>query len=243
MSLFLLFPVAILSSAISGLLGMGGGSVLLAVMAAGLDPAVVVPVHGVVQLMSNSTRTFVLLKNVSWRLVALYAPAMVLGVWLGLKLYAGVGMPWFKPAVGGFILSFLVWDLLKPDRLEIPDWGYIPAGFGGGILTITIGAAGPYLSAFFLRRDLKKEQIVATKAAIQTFGHFLKIPAFLSVGFDYRAHGNVVLPLLAGSIVGTMLGTYALERVDEKVFAKVFRGVLLALALRLLLSPWIDGPA
>jgi uncharacterized membrane protein YfcA len=237
-NLFVLLPVAILASAISGVLGMGGGSVLLAVMASGLDPAVVVPIHGVVQLVSNSTRTVVLLKDVAWRFVAWYAPAMIAGVWAGLQLYSGA-MPWFRPAIGLFILSFLVWDRFKPKHLEIPDWAYLPAGFGGGLLTITLGAAGPYLSAFFLRRDLSKERIIATKAAIQTFGHFLKIPAFLSVGFDYRAHVALIVPLLVGSIVGTMLGTWILRRVDESKFQAIFRGALALLAIRLIVSPWI----
>jgi uncharacterized membrane protein YfcA len=218
---------------------MGGGAVLLAVMASGLDPAVVVPVHGVVQLVSNSTRTTVLLKDVAWRFVGLYAPAMTLGVWVGLQLYSGAGMPWFRPAIGVFILSFLAWDHFKPKHLELPDWAYVPAGIGGGLLTITLGAAGPYLSAFFLRRDLSKEKIIATKAAIQTFGHFLKIPAFLSVGFDYRAQLGLVIPLLAGSIAGTMLGTWILRRVDESKFQTLFRAALAVLAIRLVVSPWI----
>jgi uncharacterized membrane protein YfcA len=236
----LLIPAAILAAAISGALGMGGGSVLLAVMASGLEPAIVVPVHGVVQLTSNFTRTFVLLKNVAWRLVLLYAPAMILGVWLGLKLYSGSGMPWFKPAIGLFIFSFLLWDRFKPERLQVPDWLYFPAGIGGGVLTIAIGASGPYLSAFFLRKDLRKEQIVATKAAIQTFGHFLKIPAFLSVGFDYRGRLGLILPLLACSILGTMLGTWVLDRWNEERFRKIFRVVLALLAARLVVSPWIE---
>ncbi len=239
MSLFVLVPAAILAAAISGILGRGGGSVLLAVLASGLDPAVVVPVHGVVQLASNSTRAFVLAKDVSWRLVAFYAPAMVAGVAWGVRLYEGSTLPWFKPAIGAFILSFLLWDRFKPERLELPDWAYVPAGVGGGLLTITIGAAGPYLSAFFLRKDLRKEQVIATKAAIQTFGHFLKIPAFLSVGFDYRGQLGLVAPLLACSIAGTMLGTWILNRVDENAFRRVFRVVLAGLAVRLLASPWI----
>jgi uncharacterized membrane protein YfcA len=238
-SLLVLIPAALLASAISGVLGMGGGSVLLAVMASGLDPALVVPIHGVVQLASNSTRTFVLLRSVAWKLVALYAPAMILGVWLGLRLYEGSTLPWFKPAIGVFIFSFLAWDRFKPERLELPDWAYIPAGIGGGLLTITIGAAGPYLSAFFLRKDLDKERIIATKAAIQTLGHFLKIPAFLSIGFDYRSQLGIIGPLLACSIVGTMIGTWVLARVDEGVFRSVFRIALVLLAARLLVSPWI----
>ena len=234
-----LIPAALVASAISGVLGMGGGVTLLAVMAAILEPRVVVPVHGVVQLTSNFTRSLVLLRNVSWRIVAMYFPTMVIGAWLGLQLYRGAGAPWFRPAIGLFVASFLLWDRFKPRRLSLPDWVFVPAGLGGGFLTITIGAAGPYLAAFFLRDDLERKQIVATKATIQTFGHFLKIPAFLSIGFPYVEHLALILPLLGAVVVGTFLGTALLKRIPEAAFRRVFRIALWILALRLIASPWL----
>jgi uncharacterized membrane protein YfcA len=238
LSLPILVPAALVSSAVSGVLGMGGGAMLLAVMAAVLEPALVVPIHGVVQLTSNGTRSLALLRDVSWGIVARYVPLMVVGAWLGLQLYRGAGMPWFRPAVGAFLAASLVWDRRKPRRLVLPRWVFWPAGLGGGFLTIVVGAAGPYLAAFFLRDDLDRKEIVATKAAIQTFGHFLKIPAFLSIGFPYRTHLGTLLPLLACVVAGTFLGTRLLGRLSEERFRTAFRVVLGGLAVRLLVSPW-----
>lgn len=234
----LLIAAAFVGSAISGTIGMGGGALLIAVMAVTLDPMAVVPVHGVVQLTSNFTRSLALLKEVRWRLVAYYAPGMVLGAWVGLQLYRGAGMPWFKPAIGGFVIASLLWKRFKPKRLAVPEWVFVPAGLGGGFLTITVGAAGPYLAAFFLRDDLDRRQIVATKAVIQSFGHLLKIPAFLSIGFAYQEHIALIVPLLLAVIAGTFLGTRLLQRLSERVFGWVFQGVLGVLGIRLLLSPW-----
>jgi len=237
--LLVLAPAAVAASALSGVLGMGGGVLLLAVMAALLDPVLVVPLHGVVQLASNFTRTIALLRDVSWWIVARYVPLMVLGAWLGLQLYRGAALPWFKPAVGAFLVSSLLWDRFKPKRLRLPRWIFFPAGLGGGFLTMVVGAAGPYLAAFFLRDDLDRKEIVATKAAIQTFGHFLKIPAFLSIGFAYREHVGLFVPLLACVVAGTFLGTRLLHRLSEDVFRPLFRGMLALLAARLLVSAWI----
>jgi uncharacterized membrane protein YfcA len=116
---------------------------------------------------------------------------------------------------------------------------FVPAGLGGGFLTIVVGAAGPYLAAFFLRDDLDRKRIVATKATIQAFGHLLKIPAFLSIGFDYAGELRLILPLLACVVAGTFAGTQLLHRMSEKVFGRLFQGVLALLALRLILSPWV----
>ena len=235
----ILIPAAIVGAAISGAIGMGGGVMLLAVMATVLEPAVVVPIHGVVQFTSNGTRVLALLRNVSWSIVAMYFPAMVLGTWIGLQLYRGADLPWFKPGIGLFVASFLLWDRFKPRRLQLPRWMFVPAGLGGGLLTITLGAAGPYLAAFFLRDDLERREIVATKAAIQTFGHLLKIPAFLSIGFRYQDHVWTMVPLLSGVILGTFVGTSLLHRMREDVFRLGFRAVLWILAVRLIASPWV----
>jgi uncharacterized membrane protein YfcA len=239
LSLPVLIPSAIVASAVSGVLGMGGGVILLAVMAAVMDPVAVVPVHGVVQLASNLTRAVALARDVSWGIIARYVPLMAVGAWLGIQLYRGADAPWFQPAVGAFIMSSLLWDRFKPRRLLLPQWVFFPAGLGGGFLTVVVGAAGPYLAAFFLRDDLERRQIVATKAAIQTFGHFLKIPAFLSIGFSYRDHLGTIVPLLACVVVGTFAGTHLLARMSERVFRTAFRAVLGVLAVRLLLSPWV----
>ena len=49
---------------------------------------------------------------------------------------------------------------------------------------------------------------MATKATIQTFGHLVKIPAFLSIGFDYTANVAMILPLLGAVIVGTFVALF-----------------------------------
>lgn len=229
---------ALVASAVSGTLGMGGGVLLLAVLASVLDPIAVVPIHGIVQLASNFTRSLALLRNVAWGIVGLYAITMPIGAWFAVRVYEGAGTAWFKPAIGALIATFLLWDRFKPERLELPKWVFVPAGVLGGFLTVTVGAAGPYLAAFFLRDDLERREVVATKAMIQSFGHFLKIPAFLSLGFDYGAHAGTIVPLLACVIAGTFLGTALLKRLPEELFRRVFRAVLWLLALRLLVTPW-----
>ncbi|MCB9466356.1 MAG: sulfite exporter TauE/SafE family protein [Candidatus Eisenbacteria bacterium] len=235
----LLVLVSLVASTVSGVLGMGGGVLLIASMAAVLPAAVVVPVHGVVQLVSNFTRTLRLLGHVKWRIAALYVPGLAIGVWVALRLYQGSSLAWFKPAIGAFVLAFLVWDRVKPKHLQVPLWIFFPVGIGAGFITMLVGAAGPFLAAFFLRDDLERREVIATKAFLQTFGHALKIPAFLSLGFDYSAELHLIVPMLASVIVGTFLGTWLLGRMKESLFRKVFRWVLAALALRLLATPWI----
>jgi uncharacterized membrane protein YfcA len=236
---WILIPVVFATAAFSGAVGMGGGVILLGIMANLLPPPAVVPLHGAVQLISNSTRTLRLLQSVRWRIVALYAPALLIGAFLALQIYSGTRMSWFRPVIGLFILAFLAWERFRPRRLKLPIWAFAPAGLGGGLLTILVGATGPYLAAFFLRDDLEREEIVATKAAIQMIGHLVKIPAFLSVGFPYVEHLGLIVPLVVCAILGTLLGTWFLKRMGEKGFRVLFRVILGLLAARLILQAWL----
>jgi len=236
MTLLLLSLTVFVASLLSGVLGMGGGIFLLAVMASLLDPIAVVPVHGIIQLASNVTRTIRLVREVNWSFFALYVPILGLGAFVATRFYRGADAPWFRPAIGWFILAFLLWDRVKPKRLTVPKWALLPAGFVGGMLTVLVGATGPYLAAFFLRDDMDRKEIVATKAAIQTVGHLVKIPAFFYIGFDYAAHAGTILPLLACAIAGTLVGTAVLSRLDETWFRRAFRIVLAAIAVRLIVT-------
>ena len=239
MELIILIPVALLASIISGAIGMGGGVALLAVMASILDPGVVIPIHGVVQVVSNSSRTLILLRQVRWRIFFLYLPAQLVGIVIAISIYRGSPMTWLKPAIGGFVLAYLLWDRYKPKRLQFPILIFAPAGLIGGLLTIFVGATGPFLAAFFLRDDIDREQIVATKAMIQTVGHLAKIPAFLAIGFSYGQHVDLILPLLVCAVAGTWIGTRLLKRMDQRIFGVGFRTALAILGIRLVADLWI----
>lgn len=238
-TLWVLIPAVLATATLSGIIGMGGGVILLAVMAAILPAPLVVPLHGVVQLVSNSTRTLRLLGDVNWRIVALYVPTLVVGVFLGLQLYSGERMEWFRPMIGFFLLAFLAWDRFRPKKIDAPLWVFAPAGLVGGVLAILVGATGPFLAAFFLRDDLKPREIVATKAAVQTVSHILKIPAFLSVGFDYGSRAPILAPLVGAAILGTLAGTWLLHRMETRLFRAIFRWVLALLAIRLVMELFV----
>ena len=88
-ALLWLVPTALAGATLSGILGMGGGLLLITVMASVLEPIQVVPVHGAVQLVSNGTRALRLLSSVRWSWFFLYVPGLFLGAYFGIQLYDG----------------------------------------------------------------------------------------------------------------------------------------------------------
>ena len=60
MESIILIVAALVTSSISAVLGMGGGVVLLGIMAIIIPEGyMVIALHGVIQLFSNTTRTFI----------------------------------------------------------------------------------------------------------------------------------------------------------------------------------------
>jgi uncharacterized membrane protein YfcA len=233
----LLTLAAFATAAFSAVVGMGGGMTLLAVMTALMAPATVVPIHGLVQLTSNGTRTLLFLKHVHWGITAYYVLPAICGVAIGARIYLGSELPWFRPAVGAFILVYLLTLSRKPRLRRLPIYTFAPLGFVVGTLASLIGATGPLIAPFFVRDDLSKEQVIATKATVQIGTHLAKLPAFFLLGFDYTAHIGVVLPLMAAAVLGTMFGKRYLSKLSTDVFRRLFVTVLAAIALYLLASP------
>lgn len=234
----LLIVSAVLTSAVSGVLGMAGGVALLGVMTALLPPPWVVPLHGLVQLMSNSTRTVVLFRKVVWRIALAYAIPCAIGVVVATVVFAETkpDLSWMPRAIGIFLIAFLIWRRFSPKVRTAPLWVYPMLGLAVGLLTLVVGATGPLIAPFFLRDDLDQEETIATMAIVQSWGHLLKLPAFLALGFDYTPHVALLAALLGATVIGTLLGRKVLSRVPRRTFELIFQVVLLALAIHLVAS-------
>jgi uncharacterized membrane protein YfcA len=194
----------------------------------------VVPIHGVVQLCSNGTRTALFARHVHWRIVGIFVLPAAAGLFAATQIWSGDKLSGFKPFIGVFILLFLVYRHFKPSLRNVPLWTYAPLGLVVGFLTIFVGATGPFIAPFFLRDDFAKEQVIATKSACQLLLHFGKIPAFLALGFNYGAHLDLMALLVVAVILGTALGKKLLGRMSEAFFLKLFQAVLAGIALLLI---------
>jgi len=230
----LLAAAALVTATLSGFLGMAGGVTLVGLMTLIVAPPLVIPLHGVVQLASNFTRTLAFLRHVYWRILAYYAVPMAVGVLLASMVWSGGKMEWFKPLIGAYLVVFLVLRRLKPKLRNPPMWNYAVLGLVTGFLAIFVGATGPFIAPFFLRDDFDKEQVIATKAVCQAWAHLLKLPAFLALGFDYAPHVGLLAIMIACVVAGTLLGKALLSRVSREGFGVAFEGVLGVLAAYLI---------
>ena len=82
----LLIGISAVSSFITASIGIGGGMIMLAVLAQALPINAVIPVHAVVQLGSNSGRAVMLSKHISWKLLVYFAAGSLIGALVGGQL-------------------------------------------------------------------------------------------------------------------------------------------------------------
>ena len=79
-SIFLIIA-AFITSSISAVLGMGGGIILLGIMSLIIPEGyMAVALHGIVQLVSNLTRSFVFRHHIRKDIINQYLPGAMLGL-------------------------------------------------------------------------------------------------------------------------------------------------------------------
>jgi len=231
--------VALATSMLSAVVGMAGGIVLLSVMLLFLPPLVAIPLHGVIQLVSNGSRTVVQRRHVSWSVLGWYgAPLLPMG-FAGLAIAQRIPPEGLRLAIGVFVLVATWWPGLlllgsHPERAE-PRRRFLLLGAVVGVLNVTIGAVGPLIAPFFLNLGLSRHALVGTKAASQALGHLAKIAIFGAAGFAFAPYATPLLLLSATTVAGTWLGSLVLDRVSEVWFTRLYKGVLTLIAVRLVL--------
>ncbi len=238
LDLAILAAAAFATSILSAVVGMAGGITLLAVMLLFLEPLAAIPLHGVIQLVSNSSRTAIQRRHVDLHILLRYSVLLVPMGWVGLHLANALPAAATRVIIGIFVLIatwFPGWLLLGTHPEETnPGRRFLVLGGVVGVLNMTIGATGPLIAPFFLNLGLDRRALVGTKAACQSLGHLVKIALFGVAGFAFAPHLALLVTAGACVVAGTWLGSRILERVSERFFRRLYMGVLTAIALRLL---------
>lgn len=225
---------SVFTSIISAVVGMAGGIVLLSIMTFFLPLQIIIPIHGVVQLISNTSRT--------WLLKAHVIKPVFYYFLLGLPFGAGIAVYIIKSLDSkvvplSLIAGLIIYTLFKPKRLphlNVPHWCFIFIGLIVGLLGPLVGATGPFLAPFFLRDNWSKENIVATKASVQTMGHIIKIPVFIFTGFAYLEHSLTIILMTGAALIGTHLGVKLLGKINETIFRFIYKTALFVALIRLI---------
>jgi uncharacterized membrane protein YfcA len=226
-----LIALSFFTSLLSATFSLGGGTLLIGVMAMLLPAPVVVPVHGCVQLGSNAGRAFMQRAHTQWKLVQWLVLGAAAGSLLGGQFALLAPDRWLTTAIGGFVL-LTAWTP-QPTALVGSRLLQFIGGAAVSALGMVVGAAGPLIAAF-LRGLPDRRQLIATHATLVAFQHVFKILVFIALGFAFGQYLLLILLMTASGFAGTAVGSRLLARVPEQVFRLAFRIILSLVAIGLI---------
>ena len=220
-----------LTSTLSGVFGMAGGLVLLAVLLAMLPVATAIAVQGAIQIVANGSRAWFSREHIDWRVLGVICLGLAAAA---LALYILRYTPDLATvciAIG--LMPILVWipkhwlalDASKPHHAFL-------CGFLGGGLNLAVGASGPTVDIFFIRTLMDRRKIIATKAATQVISHAAKVVFYGGLATAMSGNDWLLVVIAAPfAVAGTNLGYHILQRMSDDGFRAWTRWVVTGIGL------------
>ena len=224
------------TSTLSGIFGMAGGLILLAILLLLLPVDTAIAVQGAIQVVSNGSRALLSRRFIEWRVLAIICCGLLAaGVILFILRYTP-DLATVYIAIG--LMPILVW--IPTNWLELdakkPHHAFI-CGFVAGGLNLAVGVSGPTIDIFFIRTPMDRRAIIATKAATQVLSHAAKIVFYWDAAMVLSAGewGAVALsaPL---AIAGASTGYWVLQRLSDTNFKAWTRWIVTGVGIYYLIQ-------
>jgi uncharacterized membrane protein YfcA len=217
--LLLLAVSALVTSFISGILGMAGGMILMGILLAVMPLPVAMMLHGITQLASNGWRALMWRREVDWRVFRGYLYGTIVTTIFFVVVKLVVSKPIALIAMG--LTPFITLALPEKLHLNVERRGHATAcGIICSTLSLTAGVSGPILDLFFVRSKMGRHAVIATKAMTQSLSHIMKIAYF---GALVSVEGASIHPALGAMMVllaftGTSLSKHVIARMNDESF-------------------------
>jgi len=225
---FLIF-ISMVTSFITAAFGIGGGAVLIGLLALKLPPFALLPIHGIVQIGSNFGRTVIFIKEIKKDVLIPFTLGTILGSSLGGTFFIQID-PWLLQLI---VAMFILWSVFG----KIPAIGASHITFGGmfsGFFTMFFGASGTLVAGMVKTMKLEPVNHLATHSALMTIQHLIKVVIFGFVGFAYGEYFFLITGMIISGFIGTLVGKKVLIKFGKKYFQVVLNTILTLIALNLI---------
>ncbi|MYZ49719.1 sulfite exporter TauE/SafE family protein [Propylenella binzhouense] len=220
------------TSFMSGIFGMAGGMILMGLLLVILPVPAAMMMHGSTQLVANIWRAALWYRHVDVRILGLYlaGSAAIFAVFTFVRLVPDRALVYIVMGLMPFV-SMALPHRYAP-RADLPAGAFLSGLISTGFQLLA-GVSGPAFDVFFVRTELTRHQVVATKAACQSISHFSKLVYF---GGLLATGGTVVgWPVMAAAmvlaIVGTSLSRMVLDRLTDVQFRSWTQRLVMAIGI------------
>lgn len=226
--------ISMVSSTAAAVFGLGGGLILISFLPDFLPADALVPVHGVTQLASNTSRAAFSFRSIVWRLWPLFFAGSVLGATMFGLLVVNISTAYIPVFIGVYILLKLwserVGRLLSSfDSLFV--LGFLQTGLG-----ILIGSTGHLTMPRLLKEISDRDGIVATSGMFMSLSHGLKLLAYGIIGFKFSQYSVILAYMVTGALIGSFVGTLLRRQISNRWFSQILKILLTVMALRMIYS-------
>ncbi|MGB0632019.1 MAG: sulfite exporter TauE/SafE family protein [Alphaproteobacteria bacterium] len=225
---------AVVAAFIASVSGTAGGLTLLAFMAFVFPPALLIPIHTVVQLGAAASLGLSRWRYMMWDTVPPFLVGTAIGAAIGGRIFIGLPENVLLLTLAVSIL-ILVW---VPGLARLgPEKGrFLFVGFVVTFLGVFISATGTLLATFTAAHAPDRRNHIAMVGILMSIVHIAKLTAFALLGVSFGSYVPLIVAMIAASFLGTWLGKGVMDRIPERAFRIGFQIILTAMALRLI---WI----
>lgn len=166
-------------------------------------------------------------RHADWRTLLRLAPAVVVGILLGVVFLAFASDLWVKRTIGVILLAVIAITLLRRRmQREVSSEGtrrVAAATYGtlGGFTTMVANAAGPVMSMYFLAARFEVKAFLGTAAWFFAIVNLFKLPFSIAIGIVTVPGLLLDLVLVPVVVAGALVGRRLAGRMPQKVFEKV----------------------
>jgi uncharacterized membrane protein YfcA len=219
-----LLAVAALVIGLSKTAVPGAGTVAVAIFAAVLPAKQSTGTILLLLILADLFAITMYRRTVNWRTLLRLAPAVVVGILLGVVFLALVSDVWVKRTIGVLLIAVIAITLLRrrfsataadrgSHRVAAATYGTI-----GGFTTMVANAAGPVMSMYFLAARFSVKEFLGTAAWFFFLVNVSKVPFSIGLGL-ITPPGLLIDLVLAPLVVGAALaGRWLAGRMNQRVF-------------------------
>jgi uncharacterized protein len=229
----------LIAGSIGGVVGFGGSTILMPILAIGFGPKEAVPVMAIAGVLANMSRIVVWWREVDWRAAAVYCMAGIPCAAFGARTMLALDANLLELLLGIFFIGSI------PVRRRLLDRGFrigLPglalAGAGIGYLSGLVASTGPLNTPFFLAHGLVKGAFVSTEAlgSLGVFG----TKAIVFRSFGALPSETIARGLIVGSslMAGSWIAKRFMAHLEPKQFQLLMDAVLVLAGSTMFWSVW-----
>lgn len=227
---------ALVSSTVSGVIGVGGGMIYLPILVWAVGVKAAVPYLTLLLLVSNVSRAWFSRQELDWKLLGYFAVGAVPGAALGALLYTQLSAVLIAKLLGVYLVSYVFLSFTKATwPKNAPLKAFIPVGALAGFVSAVVGGSGPIVVPWMLKYGLVKEAFLGTEAVASTIIHITKLVVWSSTNLIHLDDLILLAPLGVLMVAGSYFGKLLITRMDVRVFRTAMVFALGIIGIRFLL--------